>query len=208
MMDLKKITSIFNSKYFNNTIFALGGFLLCLYLTRSNCVQVPTKTEVIDNTWVEHHTDTVYSTIIKEVPKPVIIYKTVQEIPETIQDSIIAMSKRFGKDTVYTDTSQIALNYYQDSIITDDYQLTWTAETFGFLTSMVTNVDVFKDSTVTTVTKTERVTEFRKPNFSLGAGISSRLNYKLSAGYKGWMVEVELDKQKFNQIYLTKIFHF
>lgn len=196
-----------------------GGFLVCLYMTRQGCVETPSETEVLNNVWVEHHPKTIRDTVIITIPKPVVVYKKLKDAPEWLLDSLNRLTE-FRDSLLYVDTTDIALNHYSDSIQTPEYKLIWTAETFGWLTSMVTDVSIFSDTfnlkplppanlNPVRIVPVGTTPVYKTKNYMIGAGISNLLNYKFSAGYKNWILEAEFDKtHKFNQVYLTKQFSF
>lgn len=193
------------------TTFLLG-FLCCLYMTKSKCVSIPENIEFVDTGgWVEHSYDTVVQVIEKEVPVPYVVTKKVVEVSQWLIDSLKQSSWSTYVDSLVVDSNlvEIDINHYEDSIQTDKYKLTWKAETFGFLTSMVPEVEVYCDSIIVNRWHTKEVPTRFKPRWTIGAGVSNRLNYKFSAGYKGFLIETEFhDKFKFNQVYLTKQFSF
>lgn len=205
------------NKIYPYFITFLAGFLCCLYFTKWGCVEPKIK-EIDTGGWIQHHYETIHDTILQDVPKPIVIYKTRKEIKvagDTIWTYVPYVSGKldtFDLDVpedslvVYQDTSLIPINYYEDSIKTKDYELKWKAETFGFLTSMVPEVTVFKDSMSIDTNYIKRLV--KQPKWTIQAGISNRLNYKVGAGYKGWLIESEFHNLKFNQVYLTKQFQF
>lgn len=212
-LDLEKILGYFKNFKLSLPISFGTGFLVCLYLFKGGCIETPTKTEVIDNGgWVEHHVDTIYQEVIKEVPVPTYVYRKVTELPGWVQDSL---SKKtwVQTDTIYVDEEvAIGINHYEDSIATKDYELKWKAETFGYLTSMVPSVTVFKDSIVC---PEPILVQPKHTKFAINAGVSVmqnkqfELGAKFGVGYKGWMVETSLNKEfELNNIYLTKTFNF
>lgn len=197
----------FKSNFASYIIVFLTGFLACLIMTKNSCVYIPKEYDVIDTGgWVEHNYDTIVQIVEKEVPVPYPVYKKISEIPQWVQDSLMNGKWSIQLDTVMLeDTVMIGLNHYEDSIRTEDYELKWQAETYGFLTSMVPQITIFKDSLVTY----QPIVKLRKPTWVATTGISNTLNYKVGIGYKGWMIESEFqDKLKFNQIYLTKQWYF
>ena len=199
--------NFFKGKYFYNALSLLSGFLLCLFMTKQQCVYIPTEYKTIDTGgWVEHVVDTVVVVVEKEVPVPVTLYKRVETIPKWVRDSLANTNWTIHTDTIMVeDTVLIGLNYYEDSIRTEDYELKWKAETFGFLTSMTPQVTTYNKTVDRWQIKEVPV----KYNWTVGVGVSNELNFKGSVGYKGWMIEPEFNKEfKFNQLYLTKQFQF
>lgn len=199
--------NFFKGKYFYNLLSLLSGFLLCLFMTKQQCVYIPTEYKTVDTGgWVEHHTDTIVKIVEKEVPVPVTLYKRVETIPQWVRDSLANTNWTIHSDTIMIeDTVLIGLNYYEDSIRTEDYELKWKAETFGFLTSMIPEITTYNKVIDRWQTKEVPI----KYNWTAGIGVSNELNIKGSFGYKGWMIEPEFSKEfKFNQLYLTKQFQF
>lgn len=202
-----EILNFFKGKYFYNLLSLLSGFLLCLFMTKQQCVYIPTEYKTVDTGgWVQHHYDTIFTVIEKEVPVPYPVYKKITEIPDWVRDSLEKGQFAIKIDTIMReDTILIGMNYYEDSIRTEDYELKWKAETFGFLTSMTPEITVYSK----TVDRWQVKEVPRKYNWTVGVGVSNQLNFKGSFGYKGWMVEPEFSKEmKFNQLYLTKQFQF
>lgn len=98
------------------------------------------------------------------------------------------------------DGGPIPVNEYQDTITTEDYQLRYTIGTIGILKNFNYDVDVYR--------QTQVLTQVKKPKWTVGLGLSNQLHYKVGAGYRGWMVESEFRKDKFNSIWLGKQFNF
>ena len=192
-----------------NSIFLLVGFLLCLYLTKFGCVEIPTKTEVIDTGgWVEHIHDTLvlFSTETDTIFKPTIVYKKVAVLPDWVKDSLrnlpVVYKDSLRVDSIMIDTSTfIGINHYTDTLSTDKYKLVWNAETVGFLTSMLAEVSTFGD----TVHTKETITKI--PKWNVSVGISNHFHPKFGVGYKGWNVEAEV-YNNLKSVYLTKHFYF
>lgn len=176
----------------NYSVVFLLGFLTCLYFTRAKCVDIPIKYDLIETE--KRIFDTIYVKVDKIIPKPTIVYKTLSEFRIDSIDKIQFVE-------VGLDTSHIPVNHYEDSLKTDKYKLKWSAETFGYLTSMVPELEIYEDSLVI-----EPI--IKHPKWTISTGISNRLNYKIGAGYKGWILEAEFNKLNFNQIYITKQFTF
>lgn len=192
------------------TTFLLG-FLTCLFMTKKQCVEIPSKIEFVDTGgWVQHDTSIVYV----EVPKPYPVVRKVSEIPQWVRDTLTklnfipTLTVTDSLDSLFNDLV-VPINHYEDSLFTDEYTLRWKAETFGFLTSMVPEVTVHKTVVERWDTREQIIYKNKKPNWNIGIGASNLLNYKFSVGYKGFNLEPEFNKSfKFNQVYLTKQFTF
>lgn len=194
-----------------NIFLFLAGFLSCLYLTKSKCVYVPDNIQIVETEKFVFKTDTLVQIITKEVPKPVYIYKKVTDIPKWILDSLNTKDKWLVKtDTFFKDTLLIGINHYEDSVKTEDYELKWTAETFGYLTSMIPELTIYIDSTVVSDNNPVPVTIPSKNHIDVSLGISTLGHFKPGLGFNGWMIEPELtytDKLKMPQIWLSKTFN-
>ncbi len=60
-------------KIVNWFLSGLVGLLAGLVLTDKGCIYVPKESKIIDNTWIEHHTDTLVIIQEKKVPVPVTV---------------------------------------------------------------------------------------------------------------------------------------
>lgn len=182
-------------KLINWFISGLIGFLGCLWFTDKGCVYVPEKSKIINNTWIEHHTDTLLDTVVLRVPVPVVKYVE-REVPKwmVIQDS------------VYSDSGQLMVPYnvYIDSVETDKYKFSYSAEVMGELVSLNPQITLYTDSTSTI--QEEQVFIPKIPDWSLTVGLSDKLNFYTGVGYKGWSLGVDFNNRQFNQVFLTKTF--
>lgn len=157
----------------------------------------------IDTTDVGRYGDT----FVYHLPKDSFdLFQIVYDSEDSILNEIDTININVT-DSVETET--IPINHYEDSIFTKDYTLRWTAETYGFLTSMIANVQLNPNSNQPR--SPVIINNKNKYNWTIGAGISNQLNLKASVGYKGWLLEGEFannNKYNFNQLYITKQFQF
>ena len=182
-------------KLINWGISGLIGFLGCLFLTDKGCVYIPKESQVIDNVWIEHKVDTLVTIITKEVPVPKVVYKEI-------------LKEVYLKDTLYRDSGYISVpfNVYIDSFKAPDYDFNYKAEVMGELVSFEPVVTVYKDTV--TIRETEKIILPCSPKeWSVTVGVSNRLNYIGSVGYKGWNVGVDINQKKFNQLFIAKTFY-
>lgn len=200
---------MFKSNLASYVVTFLLGFLCCLYFTKWGCVESKIK-EIDTGGWIQHHYDTVKTIVDRPVPIPTIVYKTKKEIQYILAPDTFDLDLGLPEDSllIVADTSLIPINYYEDSIKTSEYEFKWKAETFGFLTSMVPEITIFQDSITIDSNYIKRLMKKVKPTWTIQAGLSNRLNYKLGMGYKGWLIESEFHNLKFNQLYLTKQWQF
>lgn len=177
----------------NNFIAGLFiGGLIVLAIMSDRCR--PTNVKV--NTKIIH--DTIFIKV-PSIPEPKIYYRTKREI-DTIVKYDTWVEYRTLLDSIFVDSSsQIPVNRYIDKIDQDSVQLDYTIETLGFLTKF--------DPKLTIKRRIEYV-PYQK-NWVAGIGLSDKANWKGSIGYRGWMTEIEFsDGYRFNQLYITKQFHF
>jgi hypothetical protein len=186
---------------FSHLLTMIIGFLLAL-LTMSEC-HTP-KIKYI--TTVEYKfRDTLI--VEKEVPVPITKWITKVEYQKLV-DSLYTVDTLISYYPIYKDQipDSIPVNVYQDSIITPDSKLKWTAETLGYLKSFKPELTINR--------KIDSIfVQPLKPRFSVGVGMSNKLNLKVSLGYKGWMFEPVFalnpkNTIQQNQLFITKQWFF
>jgi len=185
-------------KLINWVISGLLGFLGCLWFTDKGCLYVPQESKIIDNTWIEHHTDTIYIPVPVEVPKPKTVYQTVYK------DSIPNWVFDFTIDSLGDTLVTIPYNMYIDSIETSEYKFTYSAEVMGELVSLNPVITLYQDSTA--IIREEKVFIPKIPDWGLTVGVSNRLNFYTGVSYKGWGLGTEYNFNRINQFYITKTF--
>jgi len=169
-------------------ILSLGiGILIGYFIGCDGKVKAVEKEKIIIKI------DTFVQTVQVKVPVPITRY-----ITET--DSIF----KFITDSIYLDRyvdkdEPIPVNQYQDSISTEDYKLKYDIATIGQLLDFKYDLSIYK--------KTETITKFKPTKWTVSSAISTRGNFKVGLGYKGWIAEVEFQKQ-LNQVWLGKQFNF
>lgn len=181
-------------KIVNWFLSGLVGLLVGLVLTDKACIYVPKESKIIDNTWIEHHTDTLVIIQEKKVPVPVTVYKEVSK-------------EVFYRDTLYRDSGLVTVpfNTYIDSTETSDYKFSYKAEVMGELVTFEPTITLYQDSTV--IHKEEQMYIPKTPDWSVTIGVSNKVNFLGSFGYKGWQVGLDANPQGINQLFLTKTFY-
>lgn len=93
------------------------------------------------------------------------------------------------------------INVYQDSLLTDDVDLKWKISTAGILIDF--------DPELTIKRKCPELIPRKDKKWTMTAGVSNRLNWKVGIGYSNWMLESQFNKNgNFNEIYFSKILRF
>jgi len=178
-------------KIVTNIIYLVVGIglgYLLFYLNRCGKTDTPT---VITKTVV----DTIVHTVEVEIPKYRTKYVTrTDSVYSTVFDSIEKWTNVY-----IPDTTQVAINQYQDSIKTEDYRFDYTIETFGHL--------LYFDPKFTVYEKRPVIIQRPKPKWMISGAVSQNANFKLGLGFKGVTVEGEFGK-KFKQLYIGKQFVF
>lgn len=162
----------------------IGWFVCYTMKPINNAVEVVTK-----------QTDTLYQQVNVKVPVP---YPVVQYV--SIKDSIF----KNIKDTTYLKYyvnvhDNIPVNVYNDSINTQNYKLKYNITTIGQMLE-------FNHSIMFTHNP-EIIVKTVKPKWIITGAISNKGNFKVGAGYKGWVVEAEL-KENFNQVFFGYHYQF
>lgn len=173
-----------------------------------------TKYEFV-NTVEYRFKDTLYITDTLTVPKPVIKWVNAYNWKHdtTYQNLIDTIVQYYG----YPEASDsFPVNEYKDSVsfmgvrstdigTTGTVRLKWTAQTQGYLISLVPEITFVEDSIKEVVNKIEP----KKNPWTVSVGLSNRLTGKVGIGYKGWSVESAINFNKLNppfQVFLTKTF--
>lgn len=170
---------------------ALGfgiGILISMFTTTKGCVQIP----------YPPRPDTVIVRIPIVIPtRPEIRYRTIKEISKAV-DTLVMEREIARLDSFLRVDSvdrAIPVNVYADSVVQDDVRLDYTIETAGLLLRFEPIISYKPISCVV------------RP-WTVGLGVSTRMNWKASLGRSGWLVEAEFGRSGFNEIYLTKQFNF
>ncbi len=187
--------------------FFILGILLC-----SKCSENKYK---IVNTIEYQFKDTLFVTKILNVPEPII--KWVDDVKwkhdTTYQTLVDTFTQYYGYPE---QMDSFPINFYQDSTSfmgvhsTDigtagTVRLKWSAETQGYLISLIPEITFIPDSIEAKVV----IKVPKKSPWTFSAGISNRLSAKVGVGYKGWSLEPTINFNKLNpqfQLFLTKTF--
>lgn len=173
-----------------------------------------TKYKIV-NTVEYQFKDTLYVTDTLTIPTPVIrwVNKESWNHDTTYQNLIDTLVQYYG----YPEASDsFPVNEYKDSVsfmgvratdigTTGTVRLKWTAQTQGYLVSLVPEITFVEDSVKTTTVTTVP----KKSPWTLSVGLSNRLSGKMGIGYKGWSIEPTINFNKINppfQVFLTKTF--
>ncbi len=190
-------------KLMNWFLSGLIGLVTGITLTENGCVYVPKETKIIDNTWIEHHTDTLVIIQEKKVPVPVTVYKQVSKdyfLRDTLYRDLTTVI-----DTSDADLIAIPFNTYIDSTETSDYKFTYKAEVMGELVTFEPTITLYQDSTV--VHKEEQMFIPKTPDWTVTIGMSNKVNFLGSFGYKGWQIGLDANPQGINQFFISKTFY-
>jgi hypothetical protein len=190
-----------------------GVFFFLLAMTIfSKCGETKYKTV---NTIEYKFKDTLYITDTLTIPKPIVRWVSVTNWKHdtTYQNLIDTITQYYG----YPEASDsFPVNEYKDSVsfmgvrATDigtsgTVRLKWTAQTQGYLVSLVPEITFLEDSI-----KTTTITSLpKKSPWTVSVGLSNRLSGKIGIGYKGWVIEPTINFNKLNppfQVFLTKTF--
>jgi len=190
-----------------------GVFFFLLGMTIfSKCGQ--TKYKIV-NTIEYKFKDTLYVTDTLRIPKPIVRWVNVTnwKYDTTYQTKLDTFIQYYG----YPEASDsFPVNEYKDSVsfmgvrATDigtsgTVRLKWTAQTQGYLVSLVPEITFVEDTVKTSVTTTLP----KKSPWTVSVGLSNRLSGKIGIGYKGWALEPTINFNKLNppfQLFLTKTF--
>lgn len=173
-----------------------------------------TKYKIV-NTVEYQFKDTLYVTDTLAIPTPVIrwVNTTNWKHDTTYQNLVDTLVEYYG----YPEASDsFPVNEYKDSVsfmgvratdigTTGTVRLKWTAQTQGYLVSLVPEITFVEDSIKTTTVTTAP----KKSPWTLSVGLSNRLSGKVGIGYKGWSIEPTINFNKINppfQVFLTKTF--
>ena len=175
-----------------NVLIFVFGVLFGWFI---GCNQVPTQ-ETVEKIKTKIIRDTV-EVVVKSPTK--VKYITRSEI-----DSILLETHdtTWSNLVVYLpDSVKIPVNTYSDTIRRNDYELTYNIQTAGSLLDFDYNLGFYPQVYVKH--------EITSKKWVVSTGVSDKLNYKIGAGYRGWVIESEFNKRlNFNQLYLTKQFYF
>ncbi len=170
-----------------SVIFLLVGVLIGL---AGHCAYQPKEspTEVISV-----RTDTIIERVEVKVPVPITKYVfQTDSIFTQITDSVYL--------EYYVDRDEpIPVRVYQDSIQNLDYKFNYNISTVGQLLDFKYDLAVFPKTEVVVVTK--------RPKWIVTSGISNKGNFKFGGGYKGWVIEAELNTN-LNQVFFGYHYQF
>ena len=173
--------------------FLIVGFIIGYFVGCSN----NSKLDIITAEKIETKIDTVEKIVNVKIPVPITkyIYQTDSITNYCIDSFFVDVIHRIENE------DSIPVNVYQDSISDPDYKLKYNIETIGFLNSFKYDLNVYSKTELVTRTK------LKKPNWMISGAVSNELNWKIGAGFKGWTIEGEFDRN-FNQLFIGKQFTF
>lgn len=170
-------------------VIGLGiGILVSLFTATKGCVRIP----------YPPNPDTVIVRIPIVIPtRPEIRYRTIKEISKQIDTLVLEREIARLDSFLRVDSIDrtIPVNVYADSVVQDGVRLDYTIETAGLLLRFEPIIAYKPMSCVV------------RP-WTVGLGVSNRMNWKASLGRSGWLLEAEFGRSGFNEIYLTKLFNF
>jgi hypothetical protein len=199
-------------KNFAPYVVALVFGLLLGITLMPKCTE--TKYKIV-NTVEYQFKDTLYITDTLTIPKPIVRWVNVTNFVHdtTYQHLLDTITEYYG----YPEASDsFPVNEYKDSVsfmgvrstdigTTGTVRLKWTAQTQGYLVSLVPEITFVEDSIKTTIVTTVP----KKSPWTLSVGLSNRLSGKVGIGYKGWSIEPTINFNKINppfQVFLSKTF--
>lgn len=189
-----------NSTLTHGITLCIGIMLGWLLVSKISCNLPVDPVVIVKDT-------TVYVDVFKDrpIPKPYPVYVDLSKQDTVFWDTAENQALRAALDSLKSnypewpvDLGDLRINEYRDSINTDDFNLKYQIKTLGTLVEFSPTIEVFPNTITVPIKK--------NPKFSIGLGVSNRLNYKVGFGYRGWMLEGEF-KKGFNQVYLTKQFY-
>jgi hypothetical protein len=213
-------------KILPSLFFIALGFVLCALLSWRGCISIeaPVKDLPQDTLYVQTFRDTFHTTYVTDT---VVRYKTkyvpVTTIQKVFGDTLFVYEDtdssgirsnwidlgdstqlRWAVDSGSMSEPTIPVRTYQDSLISDQYNIQWEASVLGTLIDISHLIEFKKDSTV----HTEARTVVKKTNWVVEAGVSNRLGYKGGLGFKGWKLEAEFRDKRLDEVYFTRQFRF
>jgi hypothetical protein len=170
-----------------SVVFLIVGLLIgwvghCAYRPKES------PTEIISV-----RTDTIVKEVVVKVHDRKVIYisKTDTLLKNIINERLIT---EYCTDTVQ---GLIATNVYSDTITDSDFSLEYQIQTLGELIRF--------DPKLTIYPKPQP--KCRKPKWIVTSGISNKGNFKFGGGYKGWVVEAEMNNN-LNQVFFGYHYQF